>query len=169
MSIQVVSIGGVSLLQDLLSEDNVSFHYPAETWEDVIRHGGQLMVDAGFTEPTYTEAMIDVVRDMGPYIVLAPGLAMPHARPEMGAKQVGTALVTLEKPIDFGSPENDPVSVAVFLCAPNKEEHIQLLTDIATLFEDEEFLDAAVNFESIEDVQAFLSEHLDERNFGGKL
>ncbi len=162
MSIQVVSIGGVSLLQDLLSEDNVSFHYPAETWEDVIRHGGQLMVDAGFTEPTYTEAMINVVRDMGPYIVLAPGLAMPHARPEMGAKQVGTALVTLEKPIDFGSPENDPVSVAVFLCAPNKEEHIQLLTDIATLFEDEEFLDAAVNFESIEDVQAFLSEHLDE-------
>ena len=162
MSIQVVSIGGVSLLQDLLSEDNVSFRYPAETWEDVIRHGGQLMVDAGFTELTYTEAMIDVVRDMGPYIVLAPGLAMPHARPEMGAKQVGTALVTLEKPIDFGSPENDPVSVAVFLCAPNKEEHIQLLTDIATLFEDEEFLDAAVNFESIEDVQAFLSEHLDE-------
>ena len=162
MSIQVVSIGGVSLLQDLLSEDNVSFHYPAETWEDVIRHGGQLMVDAGFTELTYTEAMIDVVRDMGPYIVLAPGLAMPHARPEMGAKQVGTALVTLEKPIDFGSPENDPVSVAVFLCAPNKEEHIQLLTDIATLFEDEEFLDAVVNFESIEDVQAFLSEHLDE-------
>ena len=162
MSIQVVNIGGGSLLQDLLSEDNVSFHYPAETWEDVIRHGGQLMVDAGFTEPTYTEAMIDVVRDMGPYIVLAPGLAMPHARPEMGAKQVGTALVTLEKPIDFGSPENDPVSVAVFLCAPNKEEHIQLLTDIATLFEDEEFLDAAVNFESIEDVQAFLSEHLDE-------
>lgn len=162
MSIQVVSIGGVSLLQDLLSEDNVSFHYPAETWEDVIRHGGQLMVDAGFTELTYTEAMIDVVRDMGPYIVLAPGLAMPHARPEMGAKQVGTALVTLEKPIDFGSPENNPVSVAVFLCAPNKDEHIQLLTDIATLFEDEEFLDAAVNFESIEDVQAFLSEHLDE-------
>lgn len=162
MSIQVVSIGGVSLLQDLLSEDNVSFHYPAETWEDVIRHGGQLMVDAGFTELTYTEAMIDVVRDMGPYIVLAPGLAMPHARPEMGAKQVGAALVTLEKPIDFGSPENDPVSVAIFLCAPNKDEHIQLLTDIATLFEDEEFLDAAVNFESIEDVQAFLSEHLDE-------
>ena len=151
MSIQVVSIGGVSLLQDLLSEDNVSFHYPAETWEDVIRHGGQLMVDAGFIEPTYTEAMIDVVRDMGPYIVLAPGLAMPHARPEMGAKQVGTALVTLE----------NPVSVAVFLCAPNKDEHIQLLTDIATLFEDEEFLDAAVNFESIEDVQAFLAEHLD--------
>ena len=162
MSIQVVSIGGVSLLQDLLSEDNVSFRYPAETWEDVIRHGGQLMVDAGFTDPTYTEAMIDVVRDMGPYIVLAPGRAMPHARPEMGAKQVGAALVTLEKPIDFGSPENDPVSVAIFLCAPNKDEHIQLLTDIATLFEDEEFLDAAVNFESIEDVQSFLAEHLDE-------
>lgn len=150
------------MLQDLLSEDNVSFHYPAETWEDVIRHGGQLMVDVGFTEPTYIEAMVEVVREMGPYIVLAPGLAMPHARPEMGVKQVGTALVTLEKPVDFGSPENDPVSVALFLCAPNKDEHIQLLSDIATLFEDEEFLDAAANFESIEDVQEFLSEHLED-------
>ncbi len=150
------------MLQDLLSEDNVSFHYPAETWEDVIRHGGQLMVEAGFTEPTYTEAMVEVVREMGPYIVLAPGLAMPHARPEMGVKQVGTALVTLERPVDFGSPENDPVSVALFLCAPNKEEHIQLLTDIAMLFEDEDFLDAAATFESLEDVQEFLEEHLDE-------
>lgn len=46
------------MLQDLLSEDNVSFHYPAETWEEVIRHGGQLMVDAGFTDPSYTEAMV---------------------------------------------------------------------------------------------------------------
>lgn len=159
-----LSLGGVSLLQDLLSEDNVSFHYPAESWEDVIRHGGgQLMVEAGFTEPSYTEAMVEVVREMGPYIVLAPGLAMPHARPENGAKQVGTALVTLEKPLDFGSPDNDPpVSVALFLCAPNKDEHIQLLTDIAMLFDDEEFLDAAANFESIDDVQAFLSEHLSE-------
>nr|WP_252894465.1 PTS sugar transporter subunit IIA [Veillonella denticariosi] len=121
------------------------------------------MVEAGFTEPSYTEAMVEVVREMGPYIVLAPGLAMPHARPENGAKQVGTALVTLEKPLDFGSPDNDPpVSVALFLCAPNKDEHIQLLTDIAMLFDDEEFLDAAANFESIDDVQAFLSEHLSE-------
>ena len=52
------------MLQDLLSEDNVSFHYPAETWEEVIRHGGQLMVDAGFTDPSYTEAMVEVVREM---------------------------------------------------------------------------------------------------------
>ncbi|MDU1246724.1 MAG: PTS sugar transporter subunit IIA, partial [Veillonella sp.] len=71
--------------------------------------------------------------------------------------------VTLEKPLNFGSPDNDPVSVALFLCAPNKDEHIQLLTDIATLFEVEEFLDAAVDFESIDDVQAFLAEHLDEQ------
>ena len=136
------------MLQDLLSEDNVSFHYPAETWEEVIRHGGQLMVD-----------------EMGPYIVLAPGLAMPHARPENGAKRVGTALVTLEKPLNFGSPDNDPVSVALFLCAPNKDEHIQLLTDIATLFEDDEFLDAAADFESIEDVQEFLAERLEDQEY----
>jgi len=40
-----------------------------------------------------------------------------------------------------------------------------LLTDIATLFEDEEFLDAAVDFESIDDVQAFLAEHLEDQEY----
>ena len=65
MSIQVVSIGGVSLLQDLLSEDNVSFRYPAETWEDVIRHGGQLMVDAGFTDPTDTGSFSGLPKSIG--------------------------------------------------------------------------------------------------------
>ncbi len=53
----------------------------------------------------------------------------------------------------------------MFLCAPNKDEHIQLLTDIATLFEDDEFLDAAADFESIEDVQAFLAEHLEDQEY----
>ena len=76
MSIQVVSIGGVSLLhQILLSEDNVSFRYPAENG----RRCNSSRWSAPWSmlvlpEPTYTEAMIDVVRDMGPYIVLAPVL-----------------------------------------------------------------------------------------------
>ena len=52
-----------------------------------------------------------------------------------------------------------------FLCAPNKDEHIQLLTDIATLFEDDEFLDAAADFESIEDVQEFLAERLEDQEY----
>ena len=145
------------MIQELLAEDNVSFHYPADTWEDVIRHGGQLMVDAGLVEPSYVDAMVNSVHEMGPYIVLAPGVAMPHARPEAGAKRVGTALVTLDKPVNFGSPANDPVKVAVFLCAPNKDEHIQLLTDIATIIDDDDFLDAAAHFESIDDVLEYVN------------
>ena len=144
------------MLEELLSEDNVSFHYPADYWEDVIRHGGQLMVDAGLVEPSYVDAMVETVHEMGHYIVLAPGVAMPHARPEAGAKRVGTALVTLDKPVNFGNPDHDPVKVAVFLCAPNKEEHMQLLSDIAMVIDEEDFLDAAVHFESIDDVRQYI-------------
>ena len=69
-------------------------------------------------------------------------------------QNVGTALVTLEKPLNFGSPIMTLYLSHYFMCS-QQDEHIQLLTDIATLFEDEEFLDAAVDFESIDDVQAF--------------
>ena len=49
------------MLQDLLSEDNVSFHYPAETWEEVIRHGGQLMVDAGDVYKRQVNSLIEIL------------------------------------------------------------------------------------------------------------
>jgi len=151
------------LKESLIENHSIALNQTATSWQEAIKIGTDLLVKAGTIEPRYYDHIISNIEKMGPYIILAPGLAMPHARPEHGAKRVGTALVTLEKPLNFGSPDNDPVSVALFLCAPNKDEHIQLLTDIATLFEDEEFLDAAVDFESIDDVQAFLAEHLDEQ------
>ena len=135
------------MIQDLLSEDNVSFHYPAETWEDVIRHGGQLMVDAGFTDPSYTEAMVVSSSRNGPIYRIGSRSCYATCSPRTWCKACRNGFGDIGKTIEFCSPDNDPVSVALFLCAPNKDEHIQLLTDIATLFEAEEFLDAAVDFE----------------------
>ena len=115
-----VHLGGVSLIQDYYLRIMYPFIIPLRRWEDVIRHGGQLMVDAGFTDPSYTEAMVEVVHvKWGHISLLAPGL-YATCSPEHGAKRVGTALVTLEKPLNFGSPDNDPVSVALFLCCPTK-------------------------------------------------
>ena len=108
MSIQVVSIGGVSLLHKIYYQRIMyRFIILLKIREDVIRHGGSSRSMLVFTEPTYTEAiLIDVVRDMGPYIVLAPGPLLCRMRVQRWvAKQsrYGFLVATLEKPIDFGS------------------------------------------------------------------
>lgn len=150
------------MLADVLTKDTVLCQAQVSNWEELIRLGGQLLVNAGYVESRYVEAMVESVRDMGPYIVLAPHVAMPHARPESGALQLGSALVTLEQPVSFGNSDNDPVWVAVFLCAPQKEGHMALLSELAEILDDDEFVTAAKTFRSAEDVQVYLARREEE-------
>ncbi len=48
--------------------------------------GVDLLVAADVVEPRYYRAILDGVAQHGPYFVIAPGLAMPHGRPEEGVK-----------------------------------------------------------------------------------
>jgi PTS system ascorbate-specific IIA component len=53
-------------------------------------------------EPEYVTAIVEQHHTLGPYYVLA-GLAMPHARPEEGAKGLGLSLLKLKQGVSFGA------------------------------------------------------------------
>lgn len=123
-------------LGDLLSPSTVRAHVRADSWPDAVGSCGALLVDSGCCEPRYVEAMVDAVRELGPYIVIAPGVAMPHARPEQGVTRQGVAVITLEKPVEFGNRANDPVDVVIAFAAEDKEAHLATLQSIAALLID---------------------------------
>ena len=50
-----------------------------------MRKASQPLVDAEKVTPAYVDDIVAGVRDLGPYIVIAPHVALPHARPESGA------------------------------------------------------------------------------------
>ena len=45
---------------------------------------------------SYVDGIIASVKELGPYIVIADGIAMPHTRPEQGAIGIGCSLITTE-------------------------------------------------------------------------
>ena len=116
---------------DCLTADVIQLNHTAVDWEAALRAGGGLLVRAGKCTPAYVDAMVAAVRQMGPYVVLAPGIALGHARPQDGALGTGISLVTLAKGVDFGSPENDPVWLVISFCAGDDDGHIDLLKDLA--------------------------------------
>lgn len=105
----------------------------ARDWRQAIRLGGNLLVGVGAVTPGYVDAMIRFTEEFGPYIVIAPGLALPHARPEEGVLKLGFSLVTLKTPVEFGIEYNDPVDVLFSMGAPDKEAHVEALRQVATL------------------------------------
>ncbi|QWS34161.1 PTS sugar transporter subunit IIA [Curtobacterium aetherium] len=108
----------------------------ASSWRDALRTVGGALVTSGATTDAYTDAMVDMVEEHGPYIVISPGLAFAHARPGASVLRDGLAVVTLAGPVAFGHPHNDPVSVVLGLAVAEVGTHLESIGAIANLFND---------------------------------
>lgn len=112
------------------------------TWREAVEAAGSLLVAAGSCTEAYVDAMAAAVVELGPYMVIAPGVAMPHARPEAGVIHPGTVVVTLATPLAFGNPANDPVDLVIAFAAVDKNAHLESLQAITALLLDEPRLNA---------------------------
>lgn len=100
----------------------------ADGWHDAVRKSAESLVDLGVAAQTYPQGCVDAVITHGPYIVLAPGLALVHARPETGGLGVGVAATQLATPVESGHPSNDPVDLLIAFSSPDKEQLLEALT-----------------------------------------
>jgi mannitol/fructose-specific phosphotransferase system IIA component (Ntr-type)/galactitol-specific phosphotransferase system IIB component len=85
-------------LNSLLTEDFVKVDVETYDWEDSIRKAAKILLDKSFITENYIEAMIDNYNENGPYFVIAPNFAMPHASIEAGTKELGMSLIRLKEP-----------------------------------------------------------------------
>ncbi len=118
-------------LKDLIRPELVAVDVEAKDWQEAIFAAGKLLVDDGAVEERFPAAMIRVAKEFGPYIVVAPGIALPHARPEDGVIKASIAVVRLKNTVDFGNKANDPVYLLVALAAIDHEQHITGLSELA--------------------------------------
>ena len=139
-------------LAQLLSPQKVLCHRRAAGWEDAVRQASALLEKAGTIAPAYTQAMVDMVREMGPYIVIMPGVALAHARPEGNVARNSIAVVTCPAGVNFGNRSNDPVYAVFAIAARTDEEHLVLFRALAKFISEEanvERLKGAATFEEI--------------------
>ncbi|WIE74660.1 PTS sugar transporter subunit IIA [Curtobacterium sp. MCSS17_007] len=120
-----------------LPDEAVVLGATASSWRDALRLAGGALVTSGAATPAYTDAMIDLVHEHGPYIVIAPGLAFAHARPGPSVRHDGLAVVTLREPVVFGHAHNDPVSVVLGLAVAEVGTHLESIGEIANTFNDD--------------------------------
>lgn len=118
-----------------LGVDAMRVGVPAADWREAVLAAGVLLAELGIAEPRYGPAMVATAERLGPYIVIAPGLAMPHSRPEDGALRSGICLITLRDPVDFGNPANDPVRVVLGLAGADPDEHVTVLAELAPVLQ----------------------------------
>lgn len=130
----------------MLSDDAIGLDIEVEDWQAAVRAAGRLLENTGVADAAYTQAMIDSVGEHGPYIVIAPGFAFPHARPSEAVHRTGLSWLRLAAPVTFGHPSNDPVTLVVALAAKDDNAHTEAMAELAKVIGDPETkaaLDAA--------------------------
>lgn len=123
------SVGG---LEDLL-RGSIRLDVHASSADEVMDRAGELMLASGGIEKRYVEAMKASLVTNGPYMVIVPGVALLHARPEDGAIRLCMSLITLKPGVAFGNPDNDPVTVAIAFAAADDQSHLDALASLTTL------------------------------------
>ena len=132
----------------------------AGTWQDAITAAGGLLVEAGHVEPRYVSAMVRVVEELGPYIVLVEGFALAHATPGDGVLANSMALAVLEESVDFGSGKM--VGCVFALAATSHDAHIETLGRLAELLSDEQTRNSLLNARNNADIEQLLAGVLGE-------
>lgn len=123
-------------LRDLIDPSAIRLDVQAADWRAAIHAAGELLTASGVAGAAYTDAMIRTVEEHGPYIVIAPGFALAHSRPDASVARTGMSLVRLAAPVEFGSVDNDPVTLVMALAAADSDAHRQALAALAGILAD---------------------------------
>ncbi|NBS86131.1 MAG: PTS sugar transporter subunit IIA [Micrococcales bacterium] len=146
-----------NLLNQALAEGSISVRATASNWKQAIELAGDALVTSKRTTTQYTEAMIQAFEELGPYMVIAPGIALAHARPSEAVLGTGLSLITLSEPVVFGSEANDPVRLVIGLAAVDHDSHIDLMAALSDLLMDVMKVNMLLQAENVEQVRELLS------------
>lgn len=144
------------ILKELVERRRVCFCKRFDHWEAAIRAAAGPLLDDGSIEPSYVDSIIDNVHKFGPYIVLAPGIAMPHCQQHaVGALRTAVSFMKLEEPVHFeeGNPDKD-ASLFFVLASENPDLHLAHMQDLATLLLNPQIIGDLMGAGSPEDLLA---------------
>lgn len=136
------------MIKEMLKK-NIILASEVRDWKEAIKIAGVPLIKGGNIESRYLDKIIESVEKLGFYIVLSKDIAMPHARPEEGVKKIGVSMLRLDKGVDFGK-EN--IKIVVVLAADNDSSHMNIISELATLFSDEEKIEKIKNAKSIAEI-----------------
>ncbi len=147
------------MLSDITNETLVKLNVPAKDWEDAIRQSASVLVENNKVTEAYVDAMVNTAKESGPYIVITKHVALPHARPEAGSKEISIGIATLETPVEFGNDDNDPVKYVFCLSAIDNNSHLRAMSELVELFEMDEFFRTLDNAKDPKEVIDFIKSH----------
>ncbi|GAA0179659.1 PTS mannitol transporter subunit IICBA [Clostridium sediminicola] len=132
--------------QTILRKENIKLNMDTVDKTEAIKMAGRLLVNGGYVEEDYIEAMIQREEVVTTYI--GNNLAIPHGIGEAKKhiKKSGIVVLQYPKGVSFG---NGNIANLVIGIAGKGDEHLMILSNIASALENEEDVQKLIETEDV--------------------
>lgn len=145
-------------LSDILTEENILLNQSAETWEEAVIKGGEILLHNGYVSKKYVDSLAENIKKYGSYVVISEGIALPHSKTDNTVLKTGMSLVTLKEPVIF--PGDKKVSIILSFSSFDMNEHFIALSDLNELIFGHEFFENIMKAKYPKDVIRYINRRL---------
>lgn len=139
-----------------LSAKHIHLNLAAENKTQAIRFVGQKLVEGGYVEPEYIEAML--AREKLTPTYLGESIAVPHGTIEAKDRVLKTGIVICQYPkgVQFGE-EPDEIARLVIGIAAQNNEHIEVITRITSALDEDGVIERLCETQDVQEVLEILA------------
>lgn len=141
-------------LADILSPAFIQLNLSTKSWEEAFYIAATPLIDAEIVSRRYIDKIIQTTYEEGPYMVISDHVALPHARPEEGAKKVGLGITVLKHPINILG--QTPMKYIFTLAAVDNKKHLTALAELVSLLDQPRFFEMLDQAESPEEAYQWI-------------
>jgi PTS system ascorbate-specific IIA component len=147
----------MSILSEAYGDGSIIIKESVADRDEAISIAGECLVLSGKAKPEYIDSMLAAVEKFGPYIVIAPGIALAHGKPGDEVLATGLSLLMIREPIEFKHSQNDPVQLVFGLAATDHDSHIELMAELAEFLSDPHRVNSLLTCSNIEQMRASIA------------
>mgnify|MGYP003361684052 CR=1 FL=1 len=142
----------------LLNPGLIQLNIRVSNWQAAIRKSAEPLITQGFVTANYPERVIEIAKKDGPYIVIAPNIALSHAAVEDGALKNGLGLSVLAKAVPFGNAVNDPVKLVFTLSSVGDDVHLNQMAELVNILQKPGLIESIEQAQHIDEVIKLFNE-----------
>ncbi|KMY49967.1 BglG family transcription antiterminator [Peribacillus loiseleuriae] len=151
--------GKQPLLEDLLQAETIQVMEEVFDWKEAVKAAANPLLINGTIETSYIEAMIENIDTLGPYVIIGPEVAIPHAGPEKGVNRIGMSFLKLKKPVYFLNNYDYPVRLMFCIAATDNTTHLKALSQLTELLNEKNNIEIIKELESIDEIRSFFRQN----------
>lgn len=142
------------MFKEMVAKKHYTFQQGFADWKEAIRAACQPLLADGTIDDIYPEEIIKKVEELGPYIVIAPDICIPHAQEGLGVHETAISFMKTETPVRFVDDGEHDARLFFVLASTDNAVHLKNLGDMAEALSDDELVAKLLKAKTPEELAA---------------